>query len=557
MSEQTLSPPRRLRRSVSARTLEGRGIAVSAGRTAVVLDGAAAEQLWAAIEPVLRTGVAVPDLLDRLPAAARPAAGGLLDQLEEHALLCAATAPAEGPLGEHFERTADDPAAASAAAARTAVEVGGDDAGLVAEILEAFAGTGLRVRASRTPAVPLPGAPGATVTTYAPGAEPGDGDAGRSVLVLRAGDWRLVGPAPDSRGAREALRSWATRARALAGPANAARDGIADRLAGAQAVLDTLTTLSADRPGAPDATPARYHLTSPDVVSEVHPLVALPDLAPGGELLAPEVLIGHGAGGAGTDGDFLEQTEQLWLGPLSPWSGPVPGDLPQLPVGLAVAGTAGHPVAEAGVDTADARAACVERLAEFTAAASAAASDSATGPSGVIGVGRDPSHAVARAVTHWAHAHLTWTDPDEGRPETLPGSPFARRLWTALTIREGVVASTRTRTATVGGAPDLVLVEVLDAAGRVLGSGLATTAAAALDEALVPAVGSALPQAGPRTTADSAPRPRLEPTRLALAAWAAVAPVEVRRPGGAPGWVRLGLHPRTVTARTSGSGTTS
>lgn len=533
MSEHTtLPPPRRLRRSVSSRTLDGRGIAVSAGRTAVVVDGAAAEGLWAALEPVLRSGVAVPALLDRLPQAARPAAASLIEQLEEHHLLCAAGGAPTGPLAEHFERIADDPAAASAAVTRARVEATGTDPGLITELVQAFEGTGISVRATGTAGAGPQAAPGATVTLQDPaGTE-------QTILVLRAGGWRLVGPAPTSTATHAALLDWVERQATQPHPASSARDRIADRLAAAQAVLDVLALIAAG----PGSAPVRYHVTSPDVVSELHQLEVLPDLGPAdGSRLAAQDLLLEAQTGRGPDGAFLEGAQPLWLGPLSPWSGPVPADLPQLPVGLATAATGNTPVLETGLDTADARALCLERLAELTALDQGI-------DAGLVGVGRDLPTGAARAITRWALAERDWSDPVSG---PAAATPTARRYWNALTLREAVPARVQTRRTSHPGRSDLALVEILDSSGTVLGTGLAPSAAQALEEALIPAVGTALTTSSgtagtaPGTSVSTAAQPRLAATREALLDWARDT-LLLSQPAGAHAWARWGLHPVQV-----------
>lgn len=513
----------RLRRSVHVRTLEQHGVAVSAGHDAIVLDGTAAEHLWAALEPRLRQGVTPEELLAGVPERAHRATRGLWEQLVDHRLVCAAGPDGEqgpGPLAEHFERTAPDPTRALARADQAVVGLDGDP-GLTTMVREALADTGI---STSPPADDLPvGGP-----VHGPALGPGTGDLAvltlrlpdqelHQILLARAGGHRLVGPVPAEETAHRALARWlALRAEEGLSPLGP-RDQIADRLAAAQAVLLVLE-LVAEVPRQ-DAHP-RYHVTSPDVVAELHPLAVLPHPGPVTEVVDLTGLLAAAAPTAAED-DVLRDAEPLWSGPLATWSGPVPGDLPQLPIGLATAAVGRHELVGVGLDTADARMSCLEQLVEAE-----------TG----LSVGRHPVAAAARAITR-ATAQGPWVPTGEA---PRAGTPLARRLLQALTLREGVEVTLRAHvTGATGGS--LSRVSVLDTDGAVLAHGLAPTIDEATQEALLGAVGAAQ-AARHDVVVDPTPGPRLPGTQRSLVRWADEHGVVLRSPVHPPSWAVLGLH---------------
>lgn len=510
--DRPVAPVLRLRRSVHVRTLEHRGVAVSAGHDAVVLDGAAAEQLWTALEPRLHEGVSAEALLAGVPERARRVTEGLWQQLVDHRLLCVADPAGEepaGPLAEHFERTAGDPGRAMARARAAAVQVTGDPA-LAQALREALGETGVTLDAG-TDAPDLSGLTEeyAVLTLHLPAHR-------EHVLVARAGGYRLVGPLPSGEAERTALRRWLSQRAAEEVTPLSSRDRIADALAAAQAVLVVLEVLGESSPAGPAPV---FHLTSPDVVAERHPLAVLPPPGPVDEVLDLVALVAVDEAPLEED-ELLRTLEPLWSGPLTTWRGPVPDALPQLPIGLAVAGHGTTDVVGVGVDTAGARLSCVEQLAEHE-----------TG----LSVGRTLRTAAARAVTRVVQ-HGLWV-PD--RDPAAVTTPLARRLLQALTLREGVPVTLRSGSS--GGVLPLTRVEVLDDRGGRLATGLAADRDRAVEEALLAAVGAV--QAAPHgVSVSTAPVPRLPGTQLDLVGWAAKRGLVLRRPAPAPAWSTLGLH---------------
>lgn len=522
--------PRRLRATVHARTLQGHGVAVSAGHSAVVLDGRAAEQLWEALHPVLVAGTSKDALLGRVPQTARGAVDRLWEQLTDHGLLCAATgAPdrsGDGVLAAHFERTAPDPSAALRAAGRSTALLAGDP-GLVAEISEALAGTGLpTVDGGATLSEPVawlrsPGARIAQLTVD----HSADTTGSATVILVRAGDWSLVGTWPTDTGRQRAITDWTRTRAAQAGPGPAdGRAALADRLAAAQTVLRALAQIA--QPGG--AHQGRYLVTTPDVVSEEHALLVLPEGEPLEEPLLHEVLLAEPGGTDGTAlglDDQLRDLEPLWNGPLTTWHGPTPGDLPQVPLGLATASDGATTVIGVGLNTADARMSCVEQL-----------SSHRTGHP----VGRDPLTAAASAITDWALRRLSFT----GAIEPAPLSPTVRRFTQALLLREGVQVSTSCRSADVRGEA-LVLARCTDQGEAVLGTGVGVGAAAAAEEALLAALGTVLARRV-GVVRDERPRPLLVTTRTDLVEWSVRRGLRLLGVGDDSRWADLGLHPCRV-----------
>lgn len=510
--------PLRLRASVHVRTLEHRGVAVSAGHQAVVLDGQAAEHLWHALEPTLRVGVRLEDLLESVPPQARRATETLWRELEEHRLICALGAAPEGLLGEHFERTARDPGRAGDRAATAEVTCAGNPE-LVTQLHAALADTGLPLRPGGWPATGPDtwlGAHRAAIVTLVLPQER------HRVLLTGAGGWRLVGADPADAASRRAVRGWLDAREASGVVPLPERDEISDHLAAAQAVLAVLSLLADGTPPGPPT----YHVTTPDVVSETHPLLVLPDPGPADHPVDLQDLLDAIPATASLD-DALRQAEPLWNGPLSPWRGPVPADLPQLPVGLATAGSGDVEVIGVGLDTADARASCLEQLA---------------GLGSDLAVGRDALAAASRAIHADAWSRARWADPDR----TEPGSALARRLMHGLTLRAGVPAQVRSGPAVEPAG--LTRAEVVDEGGAVLGTGIAPDQENAVEEALLAALATVL-LAQHDLVLDPAPVPRLGSTQRSWAAWASRTGITVLAPEVPQVWGELGLHACAV-ART-------
>lgn len=512
----------RLRRSVHVRTLEHRGVAVSCGHDAVVLDGAAAEQLWVALEPRLRTGVTAEALLASVPERARRVTGDLWQQLLDHRLVCVAgstpdeaTAGASSTLVEHFERTAHDPDRALARTRAAVVHLAGDLV-LTQVLRETLAETGIAVDAGPDDLDEGPRVhtrKHVVITLRLPAER-------HHILLARAGGHRLVGPLPPGAAERTALGRWLELRAAEAATPLWSRDRIADALAAAQAVLVLLEILGEASPAG--WTPV-YHVTSPDVVAERHPLALLPSLGPMEHIVDLEEVLAAGPAPLRED-DVLRAAEPLWSGPLTTWRGPVPGALPQLPIGLALAGVGTTDLVGVGLDTADARLSCVEQLAEHEAG---------------LSVGRSPAAAVARAVTR-AVLPGPWRPAPWGPAVT---TPLARRLLQALTLREGVPVTLRS--GTTGDAMPLTRVEVLEERGGLLATGLAAEPDRAVEEALLAAVGAV--QAAPHDVrVGTDPVPRLAATQHDLVRWASGHGLVVRRPALSAAWSALGLHPCAV-----------
>lgn len=527
----------RLRRMVRSRSLAGHGVAISAGHTAVVVDGAAAESLWAAVESTLRQGCTLEGVRERLPGPARDAMTQIWGQLVDHDLLCTASPPAAtpSPLVEHFERTAADPARAVERAQRATAVIVGDPV-LGEAIRDALGDTDIRTMhapESQNGERRVIGDAMATLHLDV-AASPTERVRAHAIMAIRVGGWRLVGRRPDLPGEVDALSAWADRVRdGASGPIDgdlvSGRGKLADALAGSQVVLEALRLIGQERPE-PNAS---YLVTTPDVVAEACGLPLLPsarlDGTPidlGAEALDP----GEGP----SIDDVLRRLEPLWDGPLARWSGPVPGNLPQLPIGLATAADGPEKVLGIGLSTAEARLSCVEQLAEAELG---------------MPVGRDPIRATAQAVVAWATA--PGRGEGKGAVVTPDSSAFTRRLTQALALREGVEVRVHASVAASG----LVRVEVRAEDHSLLGTGLGVSSVGAHEEALLAALGTVLGAAARSVRSPAATvRVRTETVARELVTWAREQDLQVQRPVAQADWAGIGLHPRLVVDGTAGKG---
>lgn len=281
-------------------------------------------------------------------------------------------------------------------------------------------------------------------------------------------------------------------------------------------------------------------VTTDELVSEPHRLPLLPELdagRTGGFPEAPEP--------APLLTDRLDALAPLWDRVFGPVGEPVPGDLPQLPVGLARAGRRG--VSGCGATTAQAR------LDALVGSLHAVAWGPDAGPAG-RGLGSTRAEAVGDAVGDLVlRAAVPWKEVDPPGPM----SAAARRLWAALTLRAGVAAGLRFHELEDAG---LWRAEVLAPSGAlpapsggadpepappapdtaVLASGAAADPDAALREALTRAVAAVQGEDLPGLATHAA---RTPDAAASLAAWAAATGrVRVSAPAGAAAWAAHGVH---------------
>ncbi|HLU45114.1 MAG TPA: hypothetical protein VKZ67_08875 [Natronosporangium sp.] len=182
-----------------------------------------------------------------------------------------------------------------------------------------------------------------------------------------------------------------------------------------------------------------------------------------------------------------------------------PGELPQVPAALAVAGDA----LGIGV-TGD--------TARLDAALQAAADALHTTVGTDVVVGVDSPHATGVALRRWVHTHLADLPNAAVAEAEWADSPAARRWWKALTLRFGVPATLRVRRL----APNLVHARV-DAGGETLAWAVEATPADAVAFAALAATGliqarrAGLDPTGPVTLTGAAPAWR--PEHLDSAQW--------------------------------------
>lgn len=544
----------RLKRGVRARSLAAEGVAVSMGAAAVVLRGAPADAVWRALEPALRAGFTRTALVEGFPERGRAVLTGILDRLEEHGFLREAEEEhgldtAETAAYPHLEALTTRPFAALRALAATPVRVRAESVPVEAAVRRALGRAGFRdVSADTGP--PEPG-----MLATARSAVPGSPEA-LHVVAAERGVW-TAGPRDTaaSPAALDALRAWCRGLDEPAGADPGAPESEAVRtLVAAQLALAVVAhvarTAGGAAPGAAEAGP-EFMVTTDELVSEPHRLPLLPELDagrtgafPGAPEPAPLVT------------DRLDALAPLWDRVFGPVGEPVPGDLPQLPVGLARAGRGGG--SGCGATTAEAR------LDALVGSLHAAAWGPGAGPGG-RGLGSTRAEAVGDAVGDLVlRAGVPWKEVDPPGPM----SAAARRLWAALTLRSGVAASVRFHELEGAG---LWRAEVLgpkgrDPAGRaggtgpggekapvgatgrevagsgaaVLASGAAADPDAALREALLRAVAAVQGEDLPGLAAHAA---RTPDATASLAAWAAATGrVRVAAPAGAAAWAAHGVH---------------
>ncbi|MGW5875059.1 hypothetical protein ACWFMI_00700 [Nocardiopsis terrae] len=563
-------PPVRLKSAVRARSLAAEGVALSMGATAVVVRGSRAEAVWRALEPSLRAGFDRPSLLGSFPEKGRPFLAGILDQLEEHGFLRAlepepaSLTEAERAAYPHLEAATRRPYAALAALRTSTVRVRSACPLLEAQVRRALARAGFgEVHADTRPG---PGGPVLlTARVRVPDGVTGGESGGESEYVIAAdgGLW-LTGPrnlpgTPDLSGR---LRTWLDRREP--DPAYREPDGAALRvtraLVAAQSALALVAHVarSVEDDAADDAEPdPEFMVTTDELVSEPHTLLVPEPLDPTAPsaLPAPEPpLTGTAApeAGPGADPDplvvpdRLDALTHLWDRVFGPLTEPAPGDLPQLPVGLALSGDR----AGCGFTTAQAREdALVNALHEVVwhSPAAPAGEPAGAGTAG-LGLGLTQSAAIGGAVGDLVLNR--WEDgwKDVGPPVL---SPAARRMWTALTLRCGVPAELTVQELDGTG---LLRARVVPADGAnpgdttigadtVLGASVSPDPDACVREALLRAVATV-------RLAEEAPRAVLarsgtgtEAVTSALARWAlGTGAVRVSAPGGSGYWRSRGVH---------------
>lgn len=515
-----------LKRTVRARSLAEEGIAVSMGATAVVLRGAQTERVWRALEPVLRSGFTRSALVAGFPKSGRPFLKGMLDQLEEHRFLREAEqevpeeelSQAQRAAYPHLEALTPRPFAALRALAESTVRVRSECPLLEAEVRRALARSGIGEVGSETG----PNAPGTLLAARI--ATPGAPEALYLVAAGR-GVW-VSGPrnAPADGELAGRLRAWFARLPEEGGPegyAGADDPGLSPTrtLVAAQLALALVAHAARTAGGAePTAADPEFMVTTDELVSEPHPFAVLPDLDPATVAESPEP-----EEPPDTVTGRLDAVTHLWDRVFGPVGEPVPGDLPQLPAGLAriERGTA----AGCGSTTAEARA---DALAEALHAVVWRSAPSGTGR----GVGLTRAAAIGEAIGDLALSDGRWKDVDP--PEALSAS--ARRLWSALTLRFGVPAKLLWCGLDGTG---LWRVDAVSPEGTVLGSSAAADPDACLCEALLRAVASAqadLPGLARRSA-------RTPAVTASLSRWvAATGLVRVAAPEGAAAWAARGVH---------------
>lgn len=569
-------PAMRLKSTVRARSLAAEGVALSMGATAVVVRGAQADTVWRALEPTLRSGFHSADLLERFPERGRPFLAGILDQLEEHGFLRelepepASLTEAEQAAYPHLESATHRPYAALAALRTSAVRVSSSCPLLEAEVRRALARAGFgEVHADTSPA-PAPGGPVLLTTRISVSDSAGSGEAMEAEHVVAAGGglW-LAGPrnrpgTPDLSGR---LRAWFAHREPDPGYREPEEAGlrVTRTLVAAQLALALVAHVARSVAGTATASDPEFMVTTDELVSEPHTLLVQELLDPAAPRPLPAPAAEPPAVAEPLDvPDRLDAVTHLWDRVFGPVAEPAPGDLSQLPVGLALSGR--H--AGCGFTTAQAREnALANSLHDVVWRTPERTAEGAVG----LGLGLTPVTAIGAAVGDLvlSAAENRWKDVD---PPVL--SPAARRLWTALTLRFGLPVELtlqelngagvwRARVFSEGAVlmEDTVLAEgpeleedtaaSASTAGperEPLGASAAPDPDACVQEALLRAVANVrLSEEAPEAALPAAAT-STEAVAPALARWAfETGRVRVAAPGGADGWRSHGVHSAVAT----------
>lgn len=538
----------RLRRGVASRTIPGRGVAVSAGSTAVVINGRTAEQLWHLLEPRLRAGTTVDELVGLLPVAAAEFVRGLFDQLEGHNLLCFVEEPtAEAVPGlPYFEHSAQRPLAAARRMGQVQLLLVSTDQVLLDECRSALAEAGFGKIQSELVAAEemaaLPGCDGRARVAMLQlagrrGPEP-------VAAAIEAGGWRVTGPTNGQLDMSQLplLLEWARGRDGSVPTQHSAVSRLGDKLAAGQMALAAMAAME------PQGSETAFMVTNPDIVSEPHPLFQLERLPSADSQAAPantwtQPMLAELAEAPQPDpADILPCYESLWQGLLTPWNGPDPGQLSQLPMGAAQAGFKRFDlpdIQESGLSTAAARVNCLEALATVWAGEA--------GPHRTRRVGHTPAAALAAGMIHALDKRPGWTRLAE--PDAAGQFPArARRLFSTLSLRFGIDAKIAMETLPLAAEPQF-RATVVDGSGTPIGCGIAPRRELALVEALIKAAGNAQldrDEAAHGFAARTVLGAELPETRSALARWAALnaasAGMEISVPSHCGRWTRAGLH---------------
>lgn len=422
-SSQALTAPARLKSAVRARSLAEEGVALSMGATAVIVRGAQAETVWRALESTLRAGFERDTLLERFPERGRPFLEGILDQLEEHGFLrdlepeLVDPSPVEQAAYAHLESLTRRPYAALKALRQSMVRVRSSSPPLSAEVVRALQRAGF----GNVHVDPCPAPKGPILLTTR--LESADGEGAEHLIAAGRGLWS-VGPRnrPLSPDLSERVVAWFTGLENEHRVPDEAVLRLTRTLVAAQLALALVAHVARTAEGAqPDLDP-EFMVTTDELVSEPHTFLLAAPLNPT-ELERtsapdpaepPEVP------------ELLDSVTHLWDRVFGPVAEPLPGELPQLPVGLALAGE----VAGCGLTTAQAR------LDALVGALHRVVWLPTDAPAG-RGLGLTPVAAIGAAVGDLLQGLPEERWKDMGVPDL---SPTARRLWAALTLRFGVPA---------------------------------------------------------------------------------------------------------------------
>lgn len=535
-SPQTLTVPTRLKSAVRARSLAEEGVALSMGATAVIVRGAQAETVWRALESTLRTGFERATLLERFPERGRPFLEGILDQLEEHGFLrdlepeLVDPSPVEQAAYAHLESLTRRPYAALNALRQSTAWVRSSSPPLTSEVVRALkrAGFGqVHVDPSPVPKGPI------LLTTRL---ESADGEGAEHLIATGRGLWS-VGPRnrPLSPDLSERLLAWFAGLEGEHRVPDQAALRLTRTLVAAQLALALVAHVARTAEGTIADLDPEFMVTTDELVSEPHTFLLADPLDPT-ELERPPA---PDPAEPPEVPELLDSITHLWDRVFGPVAEPRPGELPQLPVGLALAGD----VAGCGLTTAQAR---LDALLGALHRVVWLPTDALVGR----GLGSTSVTAIGAAVGDLLQGlpEERWKDVDAPDP-----SPTARRLWAALTLRSGVPAKLVLRRLD-GSGPHRAQVFARSSKNPaaperpLAGTSVAADVDSCVQEALIRAVAATLLTQEAPHAALPAPATGTDMATASLARWAfETGAVRVSAPKNADRWRGLGVHSAVAT----------
>lgn len=344
----------RLSHRARSRSIQGQGVAISAGGAAVIINGASAQALWTALERPLRSGVELGDLIANFPDKGQQVVAGILRELDDRRLLveCEDQQEADwaGEVGafDYYDRNSRRPIASAALTLETRLRISSSTMSRLGdEIFRNLHDAGfVQVQSVAHP-------------------QPRDSIPDRTLIIERLfpdGVWRLIVGVVAARGIGfvgptnvkceplllELLRTQLDARASAQAPTDEAEMLFVSLLA-SQACLAVLAHVvreseegytgahsSGDLPTA-DMTP-NFNVSTADLLTEPHSLTILEPV--GSAEFLREIAVLPVDTSLPTLPELLDALSPIWDMVFGPVLEPIPGALPQVPLGLARSGVA-------------------------------------------------------------------------------------------------------------------------------------------------------------------------------------------------------------------------